>query len=219
MDVAAILPCRGRAEQTIANVRRLLETASYAHWRLWCVVDHDPAVHDALSQIGDPRLLLMLTDTQHGYWRALHMATVNTDAPLLCNLANDLHAKPLWLANGIAAYQARFGDGDGLMGFSGDAHGIGHSCHFLISRALLARYGGWPVWYRHNFGDTELCQRAQAERRYGKATHAVLEHHHHERGLATDDAVYQEGRATYDTDARLFAERRRAGWPAYSGST
>lgn len=212
MDVAAIMPCRGRVRQTVANVKRLLATAGDVKWQFWCVVDHDPAVHDALSHITDPRLNLMLTDTQGGYWRALHMATVNADAPLLCNLANDLIPGRHWLARGVAAYRARFGDGDGLMGFNDGLHGPEHSSHFLISRQLLARYGGWPVWYRHNFGDTEICRRAQQDGLYGKAPWATLFHDHLENGAA-DDAVYQEGRAHYAEDAALFEERRRAGWP------
>lgn len=206
MDVAAIMPCRGRAKQTVMNVRRLLATAGDVAWHLILVSDGDDS---APVMSGTSRLI---SNTQIGYWRCLGYATATTDAPLLINLANDLIPGRHWLARGVAAYRARFGDGDGLMGFNDGLHGPEHSSHFLISRALLERYGGWPVWYQHNFGDTELCRRAQQDECYGKAPWAVLFHDHLENGAA-DDSVYQEGRASYERDARLFEERRRGGWP------
>jgi len=217
MNVAAIMPCRARAEQTVTNVRRLLATAGYEDWRLVCVTDGDDMVADALAAeqiISDIAVHLIPYESRLGYWNALQVATMHkrhADAPLLVNLANDLIPGRHWLKRGVDAYRARFGDGDGLMGFNDGLHGPEHSSHFLISRTLLDRYGGWPVWYQHNFGDTELCRRAQRDGCYGKAPWAVLFHDHVENGAA-DDAIYQEGRASYERDARLFEERRKAGW-------
>lgn len=218
MNIAAIMPCRGRAAQTVANVRRLLATAGDVEWRLVCVIDGDDQVADAIAHMtivsDNPSLHFIPLERCVGYWAALREATEHRrhrDALLLVNLANDLLPGRHWLARGVAAYRARFGDGDGLMGFNDGLHGPEHSSHFLISRALLERYGGWPVWYQHNFGDTELCRRAQRDGLYGKAPWALLFHDHLENGAA-DDAVYQEGRQSYDADARLFEERRKAGW-------
>lgn len=212
MDVAAIMPCRGRAEQTVTNVRRLLATAGYEDWHLVCVVsdDLDNGLGPKLNRAGAAIAYL----PQFTYWQALTYVTsqLQDHVSLIANLANDLIPGRHWLARGVAAYRARFGDADGLMGFNDGLHGPEHSSHFLISRALLDRYGGWPTWYQHNFGDTELCRRAQQDGCYGKAPWAVLFHDHLENGAA-DDTVYQEGRASYERDARLFEERRRAGWP------
>lgn len=213
MDVAAIMPCRGRAAQTVANVRRLLATAGDVSWELWCVCDDDTPVFDRLRGADRRVTVVNVTDGPHGYWRLLQTITEDSDAQLLCNLANDLLPGRHWLQRGVVAYRARFGDGDGLMGFNDGLHGPEHSSHFLISRSLLDRYGGWPIHYRHNFGDTELCKRAQRDGCYGKAPWAVLFHDHLENGAA-DDAVYQEGRVSYEQDARLFEERRRSGWAA-----
>jgi len=211
MDVAAIMPCRGRAEQTVTNVRRLLATAGCDGWQLICVCDDDMPVFDRLRGVDGRVFVVNVTDGPHGYWQLLKIISEDTDAPHFVNLANDLIPGRHWLKRGVDAYRARFGDGDGLMGFNDGLHGPEHSSHFLISRGLLDRYGGWPVWYQHNFGDTELCRRAQQDGCYGKAPWAVLFHDHLENG-ASDDAVYQEGRASYDRDARLFEERRKAGW-------
>jgi hypothetical protein len=211
MNIAAIMPCRGRAEQTVANVRRLLATAGMP-FQLTCIVDGDPEVAEALRPYLHPNDLVAFS-TPGGYWRALEYGTVRSEATHLISLANDLWACDDWLRLAVEDYRAAFGDGDGLLGFAGDGHGERHSCHVLISRNLLDRYGGWPVWYRHNFGDRELCARAQQDGVYAKSARAWLEHCHPERGLADDDAVYQEGRATYKADEALFVERRRLGWP------
>lgn len=214
MDVVAILPCRGRPAQTAENVRRLLDTAGAVDWQLIAVAANgDTDVLGALDRVRDPRLAIRVDEDRVAltYWEALAAVTPFTAAPLLCGLANDLLPGRHWLARGVAAYRARFGHGDGLMGFNDGLHGPEHSSHFLISRVLLGRYGGWPTHYRHNFGDTELCARARADGVYGKAAWAVLYHNHQESG-APDDAVYAAGRVTYAEDARLFDERRRHGW-------
>jgi hypothetical protein len=216
--IAAIMPCRGRAEQTVTNVRRLLATAGVSNWGMLIVVDDDPDVSAILQrELEDVHQTLIIDRVPAGgYWRCLEAAQSYTDAPLLANLANDLWACDNWLSEALAEYREHFGDGDGLLGFAGDGHAPHHSCHFLISRRLLDKYGGWPTWYHHNFGDRELCARAQADGRYAKAERAYVEHCHVERGLAPDDAVYQAGRANYRQDEALFAQRRRDGWPPVS---
>jgi hypothetical protein len=138
--------------------------------------------------------------------------TKATDTPLLCGLANDLLPGRDWLARGLSAYRETFGQGDGLLGFNDGIHGVDHSPHFLISRRLLERYGGWPVQYWHNYGDLELCQRAIRDGLYAKAPWAVLYHDHHITG-GQHDAVYREGDASVQQDRQLYEQRRRAGWP------
>lgn len=214
MRVAAILPCRGRFDQTIANAQRLRTTAGWADvdWIAVGGADEGDTLQ-ALRMHGwraigaqEPRLT---------YWQALELATRDTDAQLLVGLANDLLPGMHWLARGVAAYREAFGPNAGLLGFNGDSHTIDHSCHFLIDRGLLAALGGWPVWYRHNFGDTELCQRAIALGCYAKAPWALLFHDHPYFG-GQDDAVYAEGRAQEWRDHALFDQRRAAGWPTIS---
>lgn len=214
MTIAAILPCRGRAEQTVVNVRRMLATASYDEWVLIAVGGTDERVLlDSLESFGVP--VLRSSAPRLSYWQALEPGTAATDATHLVNLANDLVPGMHWLRRAVEAYRSEFGDGPGLLGFNGDSHEVGHSCHFLIDRCLLERYGGWPIWYDHNFGDTELCQRAIADGVYAKAPWALLFHDHPYFGGA-DDQVYAEGRAQASRDEQLYHERRRAGWPPIS---
>lgn len=216
------MPCRGRAEQTVRNVKRLLATAGRVEWRLWCVVSNinDPGLGSMLDEATDHTARIVWLP-EFTYWKALHFTCkqIDTDAPLIATLANDLLPGRDWLARCYAAYRARFGagDGDGLMGFNDGIHGPDLSPHFLISRGLLEHYGGWPVWYKHTYGDAELCTRAQQDGCYGKAPWAVLYHDHLITG-ASDDAVYAEGRAHIDQDAALFQRRKEQGWPRVSPS-
>ena len=211
MNIAAILPCRGRAEQTIANVKRLLGAAGHP-FQLICGIDGDAAVGQALTDADLP-IWRFATETRAGYWRTLQAATDHWPEFLhLVNLANDLLPGQYWLKRAVAAFTQQFGDGPGLLGFNGDSHEVGHSCHFLIARSLLDRYGGWPTWYDHNYGDTELCQRATRDGLYAKAPWALLYHDHPYWG-GRDDAVYAEGRAQVARDQVLYERRRKMGWP------
>jgi hypothetical protein len=209
--IAAIMPCRGRAEQTITNVRRLLATAGHDNWQLICMIDDDPAVDRAVADADLP-IWRATNPGRSGYWRNLQAATDHwPEFPYLVNLANDLLPGQHWLKRAVEAYRQQFGENAGLLGFNGDSHEVGHSCHFLISRALLSRYGGWPVWYDHNYGDTELCARAIQDRCYAKAPWAILFHDHPYFG-GQDDPVYAEGRAMQGRDATIYERRKRSGW-------
>lgn len=218
--IAAIMPCRGRAEQTVRNVRRLLATAGMQQgpetWQLICMIDRDPDVNAALSQADLP--IWRMDSERPGYWHALQQATDYWhEFDLIINLANDLLPGQHWLLRGLSAYKTAFPGNKnyGLLGFNDGHHETGHSCHFLIDRDLLAYMGGWPVWYSHNFGDTELCARATEMSLYAKAPWATLFHDHVYFG-GTDDEVYQEGRAQVERDHQLYEQRRRAGWPTIS---
>lgn len=223
MNIAAIMPCRGRAEQTVANVKRLLATAGYDDWHLYLAGGEDEVgtIWKACSQADSTggRISMVTTAARRvSYWQALAMVTERTDAQYLVNLANDLLPGMHWLRRAVDAYREVFGPNAGLLGFNGDSHEVGHSCHFLIDRGLLASLGGWPTHYDHNFGDTELCQRTIALNSYAKAPWALLYHDHPYWG-GQDDAVYAEGRATSDRDAALYEQRRRAGWPSVAPIT
>lgn len=205
------MPCRGRADQTVANVKRLISTAGRVEWQLICMVDADPAVMGSLANADLP--IWRMDTAQRGYWHAMQQGTDYwPEFTHFVNLANDLLPGRDWLARALAEYRCCFDHDDGLLGFNDGIHGYDLSPHFLISRGLLDRFGGWPVWYQHNYGDAELCERAKEAKRYSKAPWALLYHDHPITG-GDPDSVYAEGMATNDQDARLFEERRRRGWP------
>ena len=208
--VAVILPCYGRHEQTIVNAARMVEAAGDV--RATWIASGGGNERTTIEALPAPwRGVLGSPDTLT-YWQALRNGTDVTTSPILCAVANDVWAGDNWLQEGLAAYHERFPDGEGLMGFGGDGQPVTHSCHFLIGRGLLTYLGGWPLHYRHNFGDTELCRRAQALGRYGKASRAILEHRHPIVTGAPDDAVYQAGRAEWAKDEALYYDRLARGW-------
>lgn len=211
MNVAAILPVYGRHEQTIRNVARLHATAGQASVAWWAVGgENEHQTLRVLRAAGWHHIQAPAPSLT--FWEALTAGTEATDAPLIVTLANDLLGGPAWLERAVAAYRARFGEQPGMMGFNGDGHGPEHSCHFLIHRELLASFGGWPVWYRHNYGDTELCIRAAQLGRYAKAPYAILFHDHPWVSAGQDDEVYAAGRAHWAEDQALFEARRARGW-------
>ena len=126
------MPCRGRTEQTIANVKRLLAMAGRVEWQLICVTDNDRETNAALADF--PIWRANRVD-QGGYWQCMKDATDLWPGEFdhIVNLANDLLPGRDWLERCYSAYRARFGAGDGLMGFNDGLHGPELSPHFLIS--------------------------------------------------------------------------------------
>ena len=162
--------CRAAVAQSrpyATLVKRLLATAGDVEWSLTCIGgDSERDVLLACSSAG-AKVRHILDTSRLTHWQAMEAETrisLTQSATLIVNLANDLLPGQHWLARAVAAYAQTFGDGPGMVGFNDGHHQTEHSPHFLISRSLLNRYGGWPVWYDHNYGDTELCQRADRRR-------------------------------------------------------
>lgn len=223
--ISCILPCYGRHEQTLSLIPRLLRTAGpRVKWELIAVCgSREPQEFvDALDQLArewnntPPLASTMMVAVGEAdrlsYWQALSLGQKHSDAPLLANLANDLIPGHGWLQRALDSYRHAFGEQPALMGFNGDSHGEEHACHFIIHQDLLDRFGGWPVWYDHNFGDTELCLRARELGLYAKSPWSMLFHDHPWISLAGDDEVYLAGRAKWEADQLLFGQRRANQW-------
>lgn len=203
LRVAAIMPCLGRERETVESITRLRATAGYEDWELLIVVDGDKSLHDVIGG--------MLIPASIGYWGCLSVASKETDAPLLVNLANDLLPGRSWLGRAVNAYRSRFADGQGVMGFNDGIHAGATAAHFLVSRSILHHWYGddyWPLAYHHNFGDTEICERAKSEKLFAVAPFAVLYHNHPVTGGKSDD-VYSKGLSTWQADQQTFEKRKR----------
>lgn len=203
LKVTAIMPCLGRRLETIEAITRLRTTANYGAWEFIAVVDGDRTLHDAIGG--------MLSEKSIGYWGCLKLATQETTAPLIVNLANDLLPGREWLMRAVAAYRNRYGEGEGVIGFNDGVHAGATAAHFLVSRSLLHRWYGkdyWPLAYQHNFGDSEICERAKAEQLFAVAPFAVLYHNHPATG-GQNDAVYAKGFSTWQADQQTFEKRKR----------
>lgn len=212
MKTALIMPCRGRVEQTVQALSRLLMTAGTNEWELYLVADGDDEVYNRLTELGyNPSK----TDGGPvGYWKALRQVTRGTTNQLIVNLANDLLPGRQWLTRALSAYQKRFGQKHGIIGFNDGIHAGDHAAHFLVHRqVLLSWYGNeyWPVQYKHNFGDTEMVTRGIEQGLFAVAPWAVLYHNHPVTGNG-NDAVYNEGGRSWTEDERLFHMRKARKW-------
>lgn len=90
-----------------------------------------------------------------------------------------------------------------------------HSTHPLVHRGYLeCGTADEPdklvhEGYRHNWVDVELVETAEWRGEFAFARDAVVEHLHPFWRKGADDATYELGRAGYNDDARLLAQRRR----------
>jgi len=210
MKVACIMPCYGRAEQTERNLRRLQQSAGFR--AEYIATAFESEVWKTLQTMGKYSPKLLTLDTHATYWQGMKLGMkLAHDCTHVVNLANDLLPGYKWLKKGVDAYIRRFGSTPGLMGFNDGIHGPEHSPHFLIDVRLLEEFGGWPTWYTHNYGDTELCQRAMEQNRYGKAAWAVLYHDHRVTG-AEPDEIYAEGDHSFPEDLTTYQNRSQARW-------
>ncbi len=203
-----IMPIRGRMNQSIDTMKRLQQTAEYSahYYAVSGMEDMEVTLKVAESSSSKP---LVSSSPKLTYWYALHEATKNLpDDALVVNVANDVLPCVQWLRRAVDAYTER---GDILIGFNGDGY-IHHACHFLISMKYLRSLGGWPIWYHHNFGDTELCIRSIMNNRFFKHPWAVLFHNHPIVSGAKTDTVYTEGSVTYQQDQAMYERRRNAQW-------
>ena len=211
MEIAAIMPCRGRAEQTVENIIRL-RAAAHFPYKLICI-STEPEVWKSLKTMGEytPDEVVCYEQPKT-YWEAMKLGMKwANDSTHVINLANDLLPGYSWLKTGVESYIRRFGNREGLMGFNDGIHGPDHSPHFMIAVRLLDELGGWPIWYRHNYGDTEMCQRAQESQRYAKSAWAVMYHNHPVTG-ANRDEVYKLGDKSVEQDRALYVQRKESGW-------
>lgn len=215
MEVVAILPCRGRKEQTEDCVRRLLATERMKHGLDWQLVlssgQEDADVVESIAKKTNT-FGLIATEPRLSYWQALQEATNRYEATYYVCLANDLLPAVQWLSSAIDKMHETYPDNHGVVGFNGDGHTTNHACHFLISRSMLNDFGGWPVWYHHNFGDTEICVRAREKGRFVKAPYSILFHNHPWISAQKDDEIYEQGRSKFRDDEMQFINRRKKGW-------
>lgn len=213
-NVLAILPCLGRYEQTLELIPRLRSSAGI-DFTLTAVVDYDPPLVSRLQQIGvNP--IVNPGPRRWGYWLSLKHAVVNASSKpnLIVNLANDLLPGRQWLRRALDAYDERYGTAIGMIGFNDGIHTGAHAAHFLISSMLLYRWYGenwWPLHYRHNFGDTEICQRAIELGLFAVAPWAILYHNHPAAGRAWDEG-YEKAVEGWREDSQMYEQKRVHKW-------
>lgn len=219
--IGAIMPVKGRPDQTLYVINRLIRMSGLDDdaWRLVLVVDDDPALRTALSgQSLGANVMMVATAQRVGYWRAfgggiLH-AMKSAPSPIthVCNLANDLLPGAHWLRR-MQSF-AEENNQTGLTAFNDGIHAGDHAAHFYVNVDTLGRWyprAYSPYMYDHMYGDAELTARAKAEGIFAAQPWAVLYHNHVYLG-ARNDEIYALGHQRIDTDKALFEARKAQGW-------
>lgn len=205
--IAVVMPVHGRPEQSITTIQQLITTARY---------DADfvaaSGVNDGATLAGMPRSVkrLMSPSPVLTYWQALHYATEKySDDTYIVNVANDVLGVTGWLLRAAEYVQL---NPHAVFGFNGDGYTVEHACHFCISMKRIRQTGGWPQWYFHNFGDTEIVTRAIEDGIFHKDAWAILFHNHPQVAASAYDDVYLSGNKHFERDMKLFQQRRQGKW-------
>ena len=211
------MPIRGRTTQTVDAFRRLWATANVPAQYIAVGGRDDIDTINAAAELNHVQPLI--ADVPRlSYWGALSMATqAVSDDTLVATVANDLLPVVGWLSRAKRdfEYYSRV-NRDAVIGFNGDGYGDEHACHFLLPMRVIRRFGGWPVWYDHNFGDNEIVTRAKQESIWYKSPYAILYHNHPMIGAAQNyDATYEEGSLLFSRDGNLFERRKATNWTAW----
>lgn len=206
------MPIYNRVDQAISAFTRLRVTAGVAC--SWIAVGGHGQISNLQRIVNADHTITAVhsaTRERLSYWEALQLATIRlSDDDLVCAIASDVLPCTSWLKRASDWYMQHERD-DYMIGFNGDGHTEHHACHFMVSMARLKSIGGWPVWYDHNYGDTELCARALELKRFYKHPYSILYHNHPYSG-GTHDDVYSRGQQHVDHDAKLFYARSRNQW-------
>jgi hypothetical protein len=206
--VHVVMPVRGRREKSVEAMKRLKETAGYKASYVAIAGGADQEILQAMA--GHCTAIVHLYQDSLTYWQALHLSTkALPDDTYVVNVANDIIPAVNWLRRAVDYVNAR---PEAVIGFNGDGYDTRHACHFMISMKQVRAYGGWPVWYHHNFGDTEIITRAIEDGLFHKDPWAILFHDHpNVSGSQTDD-VYRDGSRKFNEDMKLFEKRRGNKW-------
>lgn len=216
-SIVVVMPIRGRTTQTVDAFRRLWATANVPAQYIAVGGRDDMDTINAAAELNHVQPLI--ADVPRlSYWGALSMATqAVSDDTLVATVANDLLPVVGWLSRAKRdfEYYSRV-NRDAVIGFNGDGYGDEHACHFLLPMRVIRRFGGWPVWYDHNFGDNEIVTRAKQESIWYKSPYAILYHNHPMIGAAQNyDATYEEGSLLFSRDGNLFERRKATNWTAW----
>ena len=215
-SVFVVMPVHGRKEQSVDTMRRLIGTAHYPATYLAVGGYADADIVNAVGSVAGCQPIMVNTPVAT-YWQSLERATVGlADDALVVNVANDVLPCHMWLQRAIQDYQTQYEKYNSphgqVIGFNGDGHLEEHACHFMIAMERVRLYGGWPTWYHHNFGDTEIITRADDSGDFYKSKFAILFHNHPYVSGAASDSVYAEGQQKFMDDRRLFEHRKANGW-------
>lgn len=213
--LALILPSRGRPEQLLRCIDRIVEVTP-SPFELTVVLDMD----DEASRCSVPRYpgvqVVLVPPCRGPIYKWNVGLSRSPEADLYVLGADDQWYNPGWLA---AALEDGIARGYGLVGLN-DGHNADHDLYwstlFLATRDFLIHHNGGVLaipCYTSYFVDVETTDRAIRAGEYLYAERASVEHRHAAYGKALTDSTYAWSQPHFDLDKKTYERRKAAGFP------
>lgn len=209
MSLAILVPVLRRPQNIgpLLNSIRLSTPMASASRVLFIADPDDHREHTAIAAAGGSMIA-----PGGSYAEKIRAGIDATTDELVFLAADDLFFTPGWLP----AAMSHIRDGVHVVGVNDTIvreRRPEHATHFLMTReyALLPCLDGEPgplsQAYSHSFTDDELIATARARGAYAYARDSIVEHRHWMNDAAPDDATYQQGRAQFRRDRKIFMRR------------
>lgn len=207
-----IVPTRRRPEKLAAMLATVPPEAVGRPIRIILVCDADPeaaARYRESVQIAE----VVLTPAHVGSVASRNLATAKAEDAVLMAV-DDIVFRPGAIEAAVRAFEERFPDDDGVVGFFQENH-----AHFsptgvpLVGQTFLRRYPGkhlyWPGYF--HFACQEIDRLASSLGKLWLEPAARLYHFHPSTGHGTVDRTHIEARVGFKRDHVLSRKRAAAG--------
>jgi len=213
--VAVIVPVMERPEAAARFMRSLRATTGLATVYAVCdAPDHDTQI--AWKEAGAQ---VLISERGFTFAQKSNDGVLRTDEPNLIFVGDDVHFHPGWYDQALNVMKTEGVSVVGTDDLGNAAVRAGeHATHPLVRRSYIMEQGGsWDgpgtmchEGYGHWYVDNEWTTVAKQRGQFGFALGAVVEHLHPLWGKAPNDATYERGKRSTDSDRKLWERRLRA---------
>lgn len=212
--IVIVVPVLGRPQNAQPLVDSI-EAATTVKHRVLFVVDEGDVKEQGAACRATHEAILWVAEHKRRWSQKINAAYRCTNEPFLLLAADDLRFHPGWDVAALELAEL----GYGVVGTNDLGNGTvmrgDHATHPLVSRLYADACGTVDECgkllhegYRHNCVDVELVETAKARGAWAFAADAHVEHLHPLWRKGVDDETYRLGRAGYQDDQRLLAQRR-----------
>jgi glycosyltransferase involved in cell wall biosynthesis len=208
-----IIPTRNRLQKLLRTLETIPGLAGGIEIRIVVICDGDrrTAEHVMLSVPKVSRLTYVQRHSGAVYCR--NLATQAADDGVLY-ATDDITFHPGSIDIAVNAFEEKFPDDDGVVGFNQSNHG-----HFsragvaIVGQKFLRRYPDRKLFYPKyfHFACQEVARASLELGKYFFCEAACLTHHHPMLERAERDLTHVEARKWKDRDRQISSERERAG--------
>lgn len=217
MSVAILIPVLNRPGRVRPLLESIEESSRFVELRPVFIVSHgDEPEKRALLEEGFDWITLDDDPGPGDYAKKINLGVVSTRDEFVFFAADDLRFYPGWIERALACHLETGACVVGTNDLGNHEVVAGrHSTHTLVhrdymecgviddpDRVLCEKYA-------HNWVDAEFVATAQARETYWSARDSIVEHLHPLWRKAETDTTYERGQEHFETDRRLFTQRRQ----------